>query len=307
MLAWVFGPREPADTTISFDPASLPDDLDAYLADAEAQVPNLRDGAQKRIVWAGAPGARTDHAIIYLHGFSASSEEIRPVPDRLASALGANLYFTRLSGHGRDGAAMAEPSVKDWASDLGEALAIGRRIGRNVIVLATSTGATLASVAAVDAALSRNVQAHIYVSPNFGVNDPRASLLLWPFARYWVPLVAGAERAFEPQNANHARYWTTRYPTVAAMPMQALVALSNRQDYGQAAVPALFLLSDADTIVRPDISRKIAGQWAAGADVVPVETGPGDDPNAHLIAGDILSPGQTDAAVATILDWLAAQ
>ena len=26
VLAWVFGPREPADTTISFDPASLPDD-----------------------------------------------------------------------------------------------------------------------------------------------------------------------------------------------------------------------------------------------------------------------------------------
>jgi len=30
-----------------------------------------------------------------------------------------------------------------------------------------------------------------------------------------------------------------------------------------------------------------------------------DDQYSHLIAGDIVSPGQNDAAVRTILDWIA--
>ena len=75
---WVFGPYEPVEAASAFDPNALPDDLDAYLAQSEALVPNLRLGTHKRIHWHGLPGAQTDVAVVYIHGFSASSEEIRP-------------------------------------------------------------------------------------------------------------------------------------------------------------------------------------------------------------------------------------
>ena len=52
VLAVVFalGPRASVDTALR--PVSLPEDLDAYLAQAEARVNDLRPGAEKTIVWA---------------------------------------------------------------------------------------------------------------------------------------------------------------------------------------------------------------------------------------------------------------
>jgi hypothetical protein len=63
-------------------------------------------------------------------------------------SLGANLYFARLKGHGRSGDAMLEGSVQGWIDDFAEAVAIGRRLGERVVIMATSTGASLATSAA---------------------------------------------------------------------------------------------------------------------------------------------------------------
>ncbi len=303
-LAWVFAPKEPVDRIIAFNPNWLPGDIDAYLAAAETRYDDITPGVEKRIVWAGAPGVATPLSIVYVHGFSATSQEIRPVPDKVAAALGANLFFTRLAGHGRSGDAMAEPRAGDWLEDAAEALEIGRRIGQEVVVIATSTGGTLMAVAATDPGLFDRVKGVVMVSPNFGVNNPAAFLMELPLARYWVPLIAGKTRSFTPVNEGHARYWTTSYPTEAVFPMAALVNHALGLDYATTRVPALFLLSDQDQVVRAGTSRDVAALWGGGAQVVEVFPGPQDDPYNHVIAGDILSPGQTDSAVQTITDWI---
>jgi len=307
-LLWAFGPYEAVPLHAGFEAATLEAGVSAYLARQEARFDDITPGVEKRVVWRpGFEERRTPVSILYVHGFSATSEEIRPVPDLVAEALDANLDYTRLSGHGRGGAAMAEADVGDWMADLAEGLAVARAAGERVAVIATSTGATLAAVALQNPQMSEGVDAAVFVSPNFGINDPAAVLLTLPGARYWVPLAAGRERAFAPQNDGQARYWTTRYPTVALMPMAALVRRAARLDYSAVRVPALFWLSDDDRVVRPDISREIAARWGDGAQVQAVTMGPGDDPNAHVIAGDILSPGQTGAAALAMVDWLHAQ
>ena len=60
---------------------------------------------------------QTQWAVVYIHGFSASRMETAPLADTIATALGANLFYARLAGHGRGGAAMGEPSVQDWLAD----------------------------------------------------------------------------------------------------------------------------------------------------------------------------------------------
>ncbi|MGB7320892.1 MAG: alpha/beta hydrolase, partial [Albidovulum sp.] len=115
---FAFGPREPLVLVPDFDAQSLPADLDAYLATREAVFDDIVPGSEKRIVWAGDPGQKTETAIIYLHGFSATSEEVRPLPDNVASELGANLFFTRFAGHGRTGPALSGPTAQDWMVDL---------------------------------------------------------------------------------------------------------------------------------------------------------------------------------------------
>ncbi|WP_245514037.1 alpha/beta hydrolase [Antarcticimicrobium luteum] len=304
----MLGPYEPVPLSADFDPARLSGGVGAYLARAEARFDDITPGVEKRVIWQpGFEERRTPVSILYVHGFSATSEEIRPVPDLVAQALGANLVYTRLRGHGRGAAAMAEAGVGDWMADLAEGLAAARAVGDRVAVIATSTGATLTAAALLDPEMSEGVGAVVFVSPNFGIHDPASVLLTLPGARYWLPLGAGREHGYTPQNPDQAVYWTTAYPTVALMPMAALVRRVARLDFARVGVPALFWLSDDDRTVRPDISRRIAAGWGGDARVQAVRMDKGDDPNAHVIAGDILSPGQTDAAALAMVDWLRAQ
>nr|WP_245497472.1 MULTISPECIES: hypothetical protein [unclassified Mesorhizobium] len=99
-------------------------------------MPDIRDGLEKEIIWANPMiHARTPLSIVYVHGFSASKGEVRPLPDEVADQLDTNLFYTRLTGHGQGGAAMADGSVNAWINDYAEALAIGRAIGDKVIVI----------------------------------------------------------------------------------------------------------------------------------------------------------------------------
>lgn len=286
-----------------FDATQIGDDVDAYLARVEARFDDIRPGAQKRVVWAGTRNAKTPVALLYVHGFSATSQEIRPVPDRVAAALGANLVFTRLAGHGRTGPAMAEATLDAWMQDMAEGLAVARAVGEAVLVLSTSTGSTLSTLAALDPVLSAGVRGQVFVSPNFGLKARGSAILTWPLVRYWGPIVAGAERSFEPRGPDHARYWTTRYPTIALLPMAAAVKQVRRADLAPITQPLLVMFAEDDEIVSAQATRATAARWGGSVTLDVVRMGPGDDPASHLIAGDILSPGQTDRVVAAILAW----
>jgi len=112
-------------------------------------------------------------------------------------------------------------------------------------------------------------------------------------------------RHSEPRNPLHARYWTTSYPSRALLPMAALVEAVDESDFSNVQVPALFYFSEDDKVVDPDATIKFLSQWGGPAKAVTVEMGVDDDQYSHLIAGDIVSPGQNDVAVRTILDWIA--
>lgn len=301
---WLLWPREPVDTEISFDPRILPEDLDVYLAKEEGRFSDITPGVEKRIIWAGAVGEQTDLAIVNVHGFSATSEEIRPVPDAVARALGANLFFTRLRGHGRGGLAMAEPVAGDWMEDVAEALAIGRQLGREVVVISTSTGGTISAVAATNPKLVEAVKGIVFVSPNFRIKNPTTTILEWPLARSWSTLVAGAERSFAPLNDAHKKYWTTLYPTVALIPMAAIVKFARDLDYSGVTTPALFMFSDDDAVVDAETTRAISTKWGGAVTLNPRKMGPDDDPFNHVIAGDILSPSQNAETTELILEWI---
>ncbi|MEM6618684.1 MAG: alpha/beta hydrolase [Pseudomonadota bacterium] len=304
-VLWLFGPREPMISEAAFDPTTVDDDLDAWLTAREARFPDIRPGAQKRIVWRGAPGTRTPLAVVYVHGFSADAEEIRPVPDRVASALGANLFFTRLTGHGRtDGAAMAEPDMGDWMTDIAEAMEIGRRLGDRVLLITTSTGGTLAVAGAFDPEIGRDLAGVALVSPNFGPADPMADLATWPLARQWVPLLAGAERSWEPLNPEQGDHWNTRYPTTAVLPMMALVKYVRGLDLGDLRVPAFFVYSPDDQVVDAARTDAAYAAWAGPKGrIQPRLEGRTADPFAHVIAGDILSPDLTDEVAVAVTVW----
>jgi alpha-beta hydrolase superfamily lysophospholipase len=306
---WVW-PRTMAIDAPVFDAAALPEDRDGWLAGREAVFTDIVPGTEKRILWAGETGVKTPLAVVYVHGFSASSEETRPVPDKVAAALGANLYFTRLAGHGRGSAPMGTMTAADWMVDFAEALAIGARIGDRVVIMATSTGApiTLAGLArpelraAIPAA--DKVAGIVMISPNFKLASAVNSAILdLPGAPVFVPSLIGAEREWTPRNAAHGIYWTTRYPTAALFPMAHVMRAARDANPGAVTVPLLLLTSPDDVVVSPAAAEAVAADWGGP---VARESWPwreGMDEEAHVIAGDIRSPGMTQAAADRIIAW----
>lgn len=277
--------------------------LDTDLATAEAQVPYLRPGCAKHIVWAGAPATKTQTVIVNIHGFSASPEELRPLPDMVAAEIGANIFFTRLTGHGQDGAAMAQATFADWQDDVAQAVAIAQTIGDDIILMGCSTGCTLATLAM---AQGIKAKAAVLVSPNFGLRSWAAQTILdMPGVRHWGRYVAGKTRSFVPINDGHAAYWTTTYPTEALYPMADAVRAVRRADLSGISTPTLFVMNEDDSVVHPKLTRRVMARWGGGATADIVTPGPGDDANGHVMAGAIFSPAQTAPLAQRILAWLA--
>ncbi|NGO64317.1 alpha/beta hydrolase [Rhizobium daejeonense] len=286
-----------------FDPATIGADPEAYLAMSEARYADIRPHALKHIVWADPNDkAQSRISIIYIHGFSATAGELRPLPDLVATSLGANLFFTRLTGHGRSGDAMAEACLEAWLEDYSEALAIGERLGEKVVVMACSTGASLATYAMSLPQFSGRVAAAVFLSPNYAIANRGAFLLTLPFARLIAHLVLGSHRSFDPINAAHAKLWTTTYPVEALLPMAQLVRLASHCRVESFATPAFFIQSPSDRVVRFDKTYAVSNRWGGPHRLL--DPGPVGDPEKHVIAGDALSPGTTAALARVIIDWL---
>lgn len=308
-LVLTFGPRERLGVLPdpAVPPMETPEATVGPVLRAEAFIPALRPELAKEVVWAHEDRRRTPLSVIYVHGFSASKVELQPLPAEVAAALGANLFLTRLAGHGADGPALGQARAMDWMADMAEALEVGRALGERVLVIATSTGGALAALAAAEPGGQDRVAGYVLVSPNFGLQATGAHLLTLPFARWWAPIVLGPERSWTPVSVAQAAGWTTRYPTEALAAMAAVAEAAALTVYEGVTAPALFLISDADRVVDPAAAREVAGRWGAGATVVALTPGPRDDVDAHVLAGEILSPELSPVARAAVLNWVAAR
>lgn len=298
-LALEVKPKLPADVDIG--------SVEIFLAAKEKKAGPMREGLAKQIVWADpAKPSRTAIAVVYIHGFSASPAEMRPLPDRVAEGLGANLFLTRLAGHGlQDPDALGRATLGDWTADVEEACAIGRLLGEQVIVIATSTGASLVTWALARPGLSEQISAAILLSPNYGVQASGSFLLAGPFAARIAHLVIGPRRGFEPVNALNAHNWTTDYPVEALIPMAQAVRLAAFSPVDEIRVPAFFVYSTKDKVVRPELTTEIALRWGGPQDRF--DPGITGDANNHVIAGDTYSPQTTEPVVSAILSWLGRQ
>jgi esterase/lipase len=283
---------------------ALPEDLDGYLAARELgagrDFPLIR-GTEKRLRWA-SPGARTRYSVVYLPGFSATRQEIAPVPELVADALGANLFETRLAGHGRVAGAMLGVYAEDWLADAAEALAIGSRIGERVVVIGTSTGATLAMAMAGHPAAG-SVETMVLVSPNFRPADRRAGLVTGPAGPLLARLLIGETRSWTPHNELQARYWATKYPVDAAVEVMRLVDFTWESLPLDLPADLLVFYSPNDTVVSPAATLEALEQVHAHRKrLLAIESA--GDPSNHVLAGDVLSPDRTDEVAAAIVAFI---
>lgn len=279
------------------------DILDSYIAKSESRVSGIRNGCEKKIVWYDNKRRQHDIAIVYIHGFSASRMETWPLCNRLAEALGANLFYTRLTGHGQNGNALATATVEDWMDDGMEAVAIGKRLGKKVILVGTSTGGTLAAWLAAQPTVAARIHRLILLSPNFFPKNPLAAAALWPPTLRFFEGFFGSWRCFIVSNAMQARYWTMRYPLKAIATMMQLVRLSWRIDLKNAAMPVLMMVNPWDRVINVTLAIMRYRAFPSSQKKLVLFRG-NKDLGRHVLAGDILAPESTSKAVAIIQSYL---
>ncbi|MCU0648460.1 MAG: alpha/beta fold hydrolase [Gemmatimonadaceae bacterium] len=292
-------PREWPPTAAAARIAAAPD-LDRALADAERAVGGVKPALAKGVLWRDTlTHQRTPLSIVYLHGFSASRRELSPVVEQLADSLGANVFFTRLTAHGRvDGEAFATVRALDWIDDAREALAIGRRIGDRVVVIATSTGATLALEMAVED--SSHIAAMVLVSPNHEPQDRRARFVSGPLGPTLARLIGGSHYGFTPTNAAHGEFWTARYRSEAIPAMMDLVNHERSLDLSVVRMPVLTLYTKRDKVVRVDLIESRHAELGSPRKAI-VEV---LEATRHEMASDALAPEVVAPVVADVLRYL---
>ncbi|MCP4650496.1 MAG: alpha/beta fold hydrolase [PVC group bacterium] len=279
------------------------EDLEAYLKKSEGKFSDIRPCTEKTIFWSNPDKKdQTPLSIIYLHGFSSSRQDTSPLCENIAKKLNANLFCTRLTGHGRPGHALGEASVTDWLSDTVEAIEIGQHIGKKVIVIGISTGSTLAMWLATSK-YANNILGFILLSPNFGINDPRAKMLNLPCAKLIVPLFSGKDYTWKAQNPQQTKYWTMKYPTVTLVTLAKLVRLVKSCNPEKVKHPILFIFSSHDQVVLPQATENIYSKIKPDLkQIVRIENS--QDPENHVLAGNILAPDDTASIGRIILDFL---
>ncbi|WP_320040528.1 alpha/beta fold hydrolase [uncultured Desulfobacter sp.] len=306
-IVFLSGPRVRIDQTIL--PKDFPVDLDDYLFFQEQQFSDIIPGTQKTVIWAGTPNEQTEFSVVYIHGFSATRQETAPLSDIVAQTLEANLFYTRLTGHGRTGQAMAGADVNDWLNDVVDAYEIGRRIGSKVIMIGCSTGATSLAWLAHRAATVGGMEALyacIFLSPNFRPQNSFSFILTWPWGLQIARIVIGKEREMTPENKGHEQYWINRYPVEALLPMMGMVKLVRGLNLSKIRVPGLVIFSPQDQIIQiPSLEQAFKKMGCVRKQLVPF-TG-SSDPGQHILAGDIFSPGTSKELAEMIVAFVRIQ
>ena len=240
--------------------------LEKYIADHEAKH-KLKPDNEARILWFNdSTKERTEYAVVYLHGFSASQEEGDPVHYEFARKFGCNLYLSRLADHGVD---TTEPlanftAERLWNSAL-EAYAIGKQLGNKVILMSTSTGGTLALKLCAE---FPEIAANIMLSPNIAINDPNAWLLNNHWGLQIAQLIQGNHRTVSDTTALYAQYWNNRYVTRSLVQLEELLESTMKEStFQKIKQPTLMLYyfkddDHQDDVVKVSAMKRMFAQLA---------------------------------------------
>ncbi len=197
------------------------ENIDQYIADKESKIVDLKSDNEANIVWYGDTIRKTEYALVYLHGFSASHEEGNPIHRDFAARYGMNLFLSRLHDHGRSSTGtFKDLTPKALIESAKEAIAIGGVIGEKVILMSCSTGGTYSIMLAPD---DPRVHSLIMYSPNIALRDPAAFLITYPWGKQLLQSQLGGDHHKINYSTTASQYWNAEYHIDGIIALQSLI------------------------------------------------------------------------------------
>lgn len=261
-VIYISGPQ-PSKPLYNKDVPVIPDDLENYISKKESSH-RLKKNNEARIIWANdSSKTKTEYAIVYLHGFSASQEEGNPVHRNVAAYFGCNLYLSRLAEHGIDTTdQLINLTSENYWESAKEALFIGKKLGKKVILMGTSTGGTQALQLAAN--YPHEVAAIILYSPNIEINDPNAYLLNNPWGLQIARLVKGGKLNYPADTRPiYSEYWNRPYRLEAVVNLEEMLETTmTNETFSKITQPVLMLYyykdeNHQDKVVKVDAMKKM--------------------------------------------------
>jgi len=285
-------PEKPVYSTVMPVVPSSPTDLENFIKSKES-LHKIKPDNEARIVWKDSTKSKTEYAVVYLHGFSASQKEGDPVHLRFAKEFGCNMYLARLADHGVDTTEqlLLYTADRSWESAK-QALAIGKQLGNKVILMSTSTGGTLALMLA--AQYPDDVYALISMSPNIAINNPAAFLLNNPWGLYIVRMVFDSKYSNDTTASEEkSKFWNTKYRLESTTQLEQLLEDNmNEKTFSKIKQPSLILYyykneQEQDPEVKVSAMLEM-NKMLATPDSLKVEV-PIPTAGAHVLASPIVS------------------
>ncbi|MBN2790933.1 MAG: alpha/beta fold hydrolase [Desulfuromonadales bacterium] len=185
----------------------------------------------------------TKHAVLLIHGFSSSPQEMRPLAEVLQTR-GLTVYAVRLPGHGTTPDDLARRTAEEWLATCQRGYLNLRETYPLISAVGLSTGALLA----IKLALHHSLEKLILLSPFLRLKHSLAPFvsLLSPFIAYQNKLISPEEQPF---------YYQQR-------PLKGIVQIARlkRQISSQLVkiqVPTLVLAAEGDETIAAGTALKL--------------------------------------------------
>ena len=286
---------------VSFPSISINTDVERYLLNKENTFDNIHPEAKKKIIWYEDKNHITEYSIVYLHGSFATGYQQQDVLIKVAKKLKANLFLSRLSGHGAGYEATKKLEAKHFYEDAAEAVAIGNKIGKKTILMGFSAGGTFALMAAKDKKLYEKIDQLILIAPwtpkiSFPYFIAATGLFFKSYYKFNFPSFFNLPREkWDP-------FWVNEFDRNLPQQLWKAAYSGKGLEYLDTNIPLLIFYEEKDRVVRAKGVKKIFEDWKGPKKIINNDTNLGGF-NYHDIIG-ILNTPQDDLFVNEINNWI---
>lgn len=307
IVVYVLGPKPPK-AILNKDLPSISasiGNIEKYVEKNDAGL-KIKPDNESRIIWYNdTVKERTEHCLLYLHGFSASWYEGYPANVEFAKYFGCNAYFPRLASHGivTDDALIDMTPDRLWESAK-EALMVARNLGKRIIIMSTSTGGTLGLKLASD--FPEYVDGLILYSPNIRINNSAAFLLSKPWGLQIGRNVNDGKYKVSDDDSNSkiCQYWYCKYRMEGVVFLQQLVEETMKKEtYKNVSAPVFLAYyykdnANQDQTVKVGAMLKMFEQLGTAPELKEKMAFP--EAGNHVIACELTSQSYKEVTAETI-------
>ena len=224
IISYILGPK-PKEPKLNTDIPQLTKnllELEHSINQSEKSIKYLDSENRAKIIWADSIlKTKTKYSVVYLHGFGGTWMDGYPVNIQFAKRYGFNLFLSRLKSHGVvNDNPLIDLTPENYLTSAAYAIAVGKAIGDSVIIMATSSGGTLALTLAKD---HPEISALILFSPNIDLYSKNSFMLTKPWGLQIVRFVQGSKFRIINDPVPLQKYWLPKYRIEALISLQSLI------------------------------------------------------------------------------------